>query len=590
MARNEAESDGRSPRGAYATPAKFAEAILSDELKDTKEEVSKEPSAALSLSALPPGFRAYAQQFNQDVTEDNNNDTNIGEDGLQTRSGIAIPFADPSVGAGVFAARLIRIHADRCEKFTSEERKKDTLALLNGFQMLDNSDIAIKCARRRILIALSRCDLIDLDGKGGIGKIGRKEAEKILENTVQSGDALRGEWPWDEKPGLLVCRPPWLRIKDRFRGHPEGSELRKELSRQLRNTTNKDGSRRLSTLRGNVNLYRLFLERGMQLVRKDGRVRMIVPDSLLREKSSIPLRKLMVEKNRWNSSWSFPENQRIFPGVSQGVLVIGITKGGKTDTMTSYGPLQTNEITPQNGLANSAPTFDMIRKSWSSWTDGNWSVPRMPRDEYDRRRIVRAISELAEQPKLSEENNWLNPTGKPIRVRVGEIDQTNWSEEITDWKPGSRGTAFIRGTHFSTKGDDISIVHPAYVSGLKEDSVQRSQAKWTGSIRPKGKPRLACQAIVNAQLERRLRWAVVPSDCVLGNSVNFLELPTEVMERIAEEHGSVDKGLNWLAVHLNSETLDLWSRAWAANNNVNNYEIENLPFPKPNKIRSIAMQ
>jgi hypothetical protein len=317
---------------------------------------------------------------------------------------------------------------------------------------------------------------------------------------------------------------------------------------------------------------------------------MIVPDSLLREKSSIPLRKLMVEKNRWNSSWSFPENQRIFPGVSQGVLVIGITKGGKTDTMTSYGPLHTNEITPQNGLANSAPTFDMIRKSWSSWTDGNWSVPRMPRDEYDRRRIVRAISELAEQPKLSEENNWLNPTGKPIRVRVGEIDQTNWSEEITDWKPGSRGTAFIRGTHFSTKGDDISIVHPAYVSGLKEDSVQRSQAKWTGSIRPKGKPRLACQAIVNAQLERRLRWAVVPSDCVLGNSVNFLELPTEVMERIAEEHGSVDKGLNWLAVHLNSETLDLWSRAWAANNNVNNYEIENLPFPKPNKIRSIAMQ
>jgi len=590
LARNEAESDGRSPRGAYATPAKFAEAILSDELKDTKEEVSKEPSAALSLSALPPGFRAYAQQFNQDVTEDNNNDSNIGADGLQTRSGIAIPFADPSVGAGVFAARLIRIHADRCEKFTSEERKKDTLVLLNGFQMLDNSEIAIKCARRRILIALSRCDLVDLDGKGDIGKIGRKEAEKILENSVQSGDALRGEWPWDEKPGLLVCRPPWLRIKDRFRGHPEGSELRKELSRQLRNTTNKDGSRRFSTLRGNVNLYRLFLERGMQLVRKDGRVRMIVPDSLLREKSSIPLRKLMVEKNRWNSSWSFPENQRIFPGVSQGVLVIGITKGGETDTMTSYGPLHTNEITPQNGLANSAPTFDMIRKSWSSWTDGNWSVPRMPRDEYDRRRIVRAISELAEQPKLSEENNWLNPTGKPIRVRVGEIDQTNWSEEITDWKPGSRGTAFIRGTHFSTKGDDISIVHPAFVSGLKEDSIQRSQAKWTGSIRPKGKPRLACQAIVNAQLERRLRWAVVPSDCVLGNSVNFLELPTEVMERIAEEHGSVDKGLNWLAVHLNSETLDLWSRAWAANNNVNNYEIENLPFPKPNKIRSIAMQ
>ena len=76
LARNEAESDGRSPRGAYATPAKFAESILSDELKDTKEEVSKEPSAALSLSALPPSFRAYAQKFNQDVTEEKDDGSN----------------------------------------------------------------------------------------------------------------------------------------------------------------------------------------------------------------------------------------------------------------------------------------------------------------------------------------------------------------------------------------------------------------------------------------------------------------------------------------------------------------------------------
>ena len=36
--------------------------------------------------------------------------------------------------------------------------------------------------------------------------------------------------------------------------------------------------------------------------------------------------------------------------------------------------------------------------------------------------------------------------------------------------------------------------------------------------------------------------------------------------------------MGFLADRLNSEDLDLWSRAWAANNNVNNYEIEMLPF------------
>jgi len=33
-----------------------------------------------------------------------------------------------------------------------------------------------------------------------------------------------------------------------------------------------------------------------------------------------------------------------------------------------------------------------------------------------------------------------------------------------------------------------------------------------------------------------------------------------------------------LASQLNSDDLDLWSKAWAANNNVNNYEIETLPI------------
>ena len=104
---------------------------------------------------------------------------------------------------------------------------------------------------------------------------------------------------------------------------------------------------------------------------------------------------------------------------------------------------------------------------------------------------------------------------------------------------------------------------------------------WKGPIDARGISRIACQAIVNAQQDRRLRWVVVPPDCVLGNSVNFLELPEAVQDSLAEEYGTLEQGLMWLAEHLNSNTLDLWSRAWAANNNVNNYEIENLPFPPP---------
>ena len=64
LARHEAVSDGRSPRGAYSTPDRMVRAVLADELKGHSKS-TKEPPATLSLAAMPPGFRAYAEKLNQ---------------------------------------------------------------------------------------------------------------------------------------------------------------------------------------------------------------------------------------------------------------------------------------------------------------------------------------------------------------------------------------------------------------------------------------------------------------------------------------------------------------------------------------------
>ncbi len=590
LARYDAEIDGRSPRGAYATPARFADAMLADELGERGAGVSTQMPTEISLAALPPGFRAFAAQMNEANTPEQDDELDEAVlDGEKTASGIPLPFADPAVGAGLFPERVLKVHSERIDGMSDSARKEDTIRLLSNMQLLDISEIAVSCTRRRLLLVLAKSGLVDLDGPGDDSRIAREEAEVLLESSVQHGDALRGIWPWNDDPRLLICNPPWLRIKDRFRGHPDGSNLRKELSRELRSITEDDGRLRFSTLLGNVNLYRLFLERSLQLVCEGGRVRMIVPDSLLREKSSVPLRKLIVERNDWQSAWSFPESQRVFPGVSQGVLVIGITVGGETSALTSWGPLESSDVLPSSGLDPKAPELVLERDIWSVWTDMNWAVPRMPRSEHERRSVLKSISQLADLPRLSEEHNWLNPSGEPIRVRVGEIDQTTWSSDIRDWNPRSRGTPFIRGSHFNLDGSKVSINHPGYNSSIPKGSVERSQALWKGPIESRGVSRIACQAIVNAQQNRRLRWVVVPPDCVLGNSVNFLELPEAVQDSLAEQYGTLDDGLLWLAEHLNSDKLDLWSRAWAANNNVNNYEIENLPFPPPVSLAAVQV-
>ena len=379
LSRYEAVSDGRSPRGAYSTPSRLVQTVLADELKSvTHSKTAKSPPATLSLAAMPPGFRAYAERLNETARGDGEEpcDESV-EAGERTRSGIPLPFADPAVGGGVVPSRAIRIHILRSGGSSPSEIRADTLRLLRGMQMSDSSEIAVACTRRRLLLVLARAGLVDLCGDGDEVRIGRSEAELILEDSIRCLDSLRGDWPWAEAPRLLVSRPPWLRIKDRFRGHPEGSEMRKRLSRSLRGTTESDGSPRFAALRGNVNLYRLFLERSMKLVREGGRIRMIVPDALLREKSSVALRKLMVESNQWVSSWSFPEPQRVFPGASQGVLVIGLTIGGSTEMMTSFGPLEVQDLSVSTGLDSKAPFLEMERGPWSVWTDMAWAVPRL---------------------------------------------------------------------------------------------------------------------------------------------------------------------------------------------------------------------
>jgi hypothetical protein len=574
LARFDAQSDGRSPRGVYAPPARFVDAVLYDEFHHGKSQ-KKEPPATLSLAALPPSFRTFAKQFNENIREDGVVEEGSSESEKNlTVSGIPIPFADPCVGAGLFAERVLRIHAERLADYSPTERREDTLRLLEGLQLVDTSEVAVNSARKRIVIVLARLGLVDLEEEGDDGKIGLSEAEMIVESNVRCIDPLRGEWPWNERPMLLISRPPWLRIKDRFRGHPDGSILRKQLSSELRQFKGADGKARFSAIKGNVNLYRLYIERALQISQSGGRVRLVVPSSVLREKSSLPLRKLLVESNGWDSVWSFPEDSRLLFGGSQGVSVIGVTVGEETDVLTSFDPLMRDDLAPGSGLNPEAPFFELERGPWSSWTDASWAVPKMPRDVMNRNRTIAAIGNLADKPRLVEEGTGLNPSGRAIKVRVGEAERSTWKKEICDWDGKDGQIPFIRAAHISFIDGEGVLRHPAFESGA--GAVK--SAAWKGPRDMSVPTRIVCQAVVNPQSERRLVWAVVPEGCVLGNSVSFLDLPIEVTDGLRESFGSLEGGLNFLASQLNSEELDLWSKAWAANNNVNNYEIEMLPF------------
>ena len=590
LARYDAESDGRSPRGVHPTPPRLADAMIAAEFITARQRADDKLGThvlGISADALPPGFRAHLAKLKQAAADEAPPAAARDEDlegaveaGERTRSGIPLPVADPAVGGGLFPARLLRRHAEAVEGWPPELIAGDTRRLLEGFRLVDVSEAAVVATRRRLHLVSVRFGLGSLHDDPAPCELSRSEVEAILKDVVQCADTLRGTWPWQDQPRLLVGNPPWLRIKDRFRGHPEGSRLRKQLGDELRRLREPNGRHRYATLRGNVNLYRLFLERSLQLVAPGGRVRLVVPDSLLREQSSAPLRELLVEHHAWTEIWTFPESARLFPGITQGVLVLGVGVGGETSELASRGPLDVEHITGEgDGLRGQVPTVRIDRGRWARWSRGDWAIPRLPQEHDARHELLETIDRLADLPRLGEAQHWLAGRERPARVRVGEVDQTAWSAQIRAWNSRINGTPFVRGIHFaSDDGSGVKLCHPAFDPELSSRAAERQQALWTGSINPPARPRLACQAIVNAQHTRRLYWVVMPGDCVLGNSVNWLDLPDDVVDRLTTAHGDLERGLHWLCDRLNDPELDAWARAWAANNNVNNYELETLPL------------
>ena len=462
-----------------------------------------------------------------------------------------------------------------------ELRKEDTRRLFSKIQLLDVDHLVVESTKTRLLLESIRHELVSF-GPETPGKISRKEMESLLDVGVQQGDALQGDWPWQQSPELVLTNPPWLRIKDRFRGMEDGSQLRKELGERLRGLTD-NGRPRFSTMRGNVNLYRLFIERSLQILNEGGRLRIIAPDSLLREQSSHPLRELLVKHHGWTHVWAIEEANLLFPGMTQGVVVLGITANGEAPVLNLQGPITRSDLRREGeGLSSRVPQFELKHDQWTAWARDTWAVPRLPRDRVERSYTLKVLDRLAQLPRLSDEEHPLTTNQRQVRVRVGEIDQTAHAKSIETWVKGKRSRPFIRGVHFSESEDGhVFIRHPAFRTDIPSRASERQLAMWVGEQHSSYGPRLACQAIVNAHQERRLRWAVIPEGSVLGNSVNHIELHDDIQTRLMDQHADIETGLQWLCNHLNNNDLDEWARAWAANNNVNNYELEMLPVELP---------
>ena len=114
-------------------------------------------------------------------------------------------------------------------------------------------------------------------------------------------------------PGFdaVIGNPPWDMVRGDS-GEGETRTGRRLASRQMIDFVRQSGIYRVES-RAHVNLYQLFVERALQLVRPEGRIGFVLPSGLISDAGAAPLRQHLFDRSEVDDIAGFDNRLAIFP-------------------------------------------------------------------------------------------------------------------------------------------------------------------------------------------------------------------------------------------------------------------------------------
>jgi len=490
---------------------------------------------------------------------------------------------DPACGPGTFLLSAARQFMNRIERIREACTKGNMTSIakddLSGFAEnvagnlygVDLDAAALEIADFSIRYELG-LDVTDSDslreanlrsGNSLISLKGRSDKSNLESffEEPSSRDAL--EWS-DEFPEILgpesggfdfvLMNPPYERLKpnmaefmrdrlltgSRDIHHDEFEAYRARLTEDVE-YFRRSGEYKLGNTH-TIDTYRLFIERALQLSRNGGRIGFVVPSTLLGDLSARKLRRSLLLNNRVESVEEFNEGSRLFPGVTQGVCIVVVARGGTTIRLRGSFNLGSLDQA-QKSVGHTIDIKDTVNTMGDSLV-----VPRVPSEGWG------ILEKLHRNPSLGH-LTWL-------KNRRGELDLTMHREYV---HKNSKAPRLIRGSHITR----YSIVE---IPEAKRENVNVSafsrRLGSSGRIGHLRKPRIACQQVSNRAQRWRLKFAPVPSEAVLANSCNYI---------VVNEDLGLDV-LSYLLGVLNSDLMNWRFEVSNTNNHVSNREISSLPI------------
>ena len=354
---------------------------------------------------------------------------------------------------------------------------------------------------------------------------------------------------------FIVMNPPYERLKPNlaefFRErllsgereiHLDNFSNHRERLREDVNYFRKSGEYHLGNMYA-IDTHRLFVERALQLTAHNGIIGFVVPSTILGDLSSRTLRKSIIAENRLLGIDEFTENSRLFDDVTQSVSVMTLKRGGTTKSFLVRFNL--------NGLEDTRVRMPIrISATKIGRTFGkSFNIPHVDKVGWN------LLSKLHNHPSIGSIDR--------LVVRRGELDLTMNRDCITTSATDFR---LIRGSDISRYS-----LYERSIAGVDFVDVQKLRKSLGNSSRAKhiGKPRIAGQQVSNRSQRWRLKFTLVPTDAILGNSCNY----------IVEGKKSSESDRYYLLGVLNSELMNWRFGLTNTNNHVSIHELTQLPIP-----------
>ena len=304
---------------------------------------------------------------------------------------------------------------------------------------------------------------------------------------------------------------------------------------------------------GNLNLYKLFLERSYELLRNTGYFSMIFPSSFLGENYSKELRKLIFENAEVKRILEFPERTRVFVGNTQAVCILFYAKKKVDDYMIK---IKTNIDRDEKMALSTLEFLEIKRSELKSLTGNDYRIPLFynPKIEWE---ILKHVSKY---PPFKGTDD-IPPVGE---IGEGHLHETFDKEFMSD-EPGD--DLLIKGIHLDRYfvNLDPNGPKPRWIVNKKKFFEKKPEAEKNAEVE-----RVIGRKVINMNARRRLMFTLLSPSYVITYGVKFIEVP------------KINKNISkfYLISLLNSTLLDWRLRLFSFQNNITNYDIEALPIPR----------